>query len=275
MQGQQFPPQHPENIVAYFCSNSHPRLVFTIICTSIVAILCLAFLINGKAPTFALALLGICFVVGGVCIYIIYRDKKKRPTDKEYDRWLRGEINRLYNEKFQMLAIDPQEITDAILFFRSYVLPCQPQAQDSTVEQIYLKEGKDGKLRSNITLYTYFIPTQYFVGIIIFDINALQPKQHDSRYYQYNRPYAYRSLDMPEIKLIEDQRVFYNGMYCPCRMEVLTLTMKEGMTYKTIDMTATVRATLYVEGEPIHLNPTRQLEEKVNRLRRLFIEHNK
>lgn len=273
---QLLPPQHlsQKNIQAYFSPKNHAFLVAMIFSSIVVAIICFAFLIAGAATTFNIIVIALCLLCASIGAIAISKAEKARPTDAAYDKWLKVKVNHLYHEKLQTLGIEEQQIIGDILSFRSCVLPAPQSVRNNWTEQICLKQGKDGKFRSSTTVYTYFIPTAYFIGIVIFDFNALYPTKHDYHYRNYNQPYAYRSITKAEI-VTNHMDILYNDTKYLCKTEKLCITMLEGTITHKIDITAVARATFKHEGKSMTLALTRDLERQVNLLRQLLIMNQK
>ncbi len=136
--------------------------------------------------TAALVILAIPLVYGGMRLVPYYL--RSRPTDQEYDTWVRNWIPEMQRNGLLELGLDPSEILGQPLFVPSIVWPNTPEADFYRNEGYpLLKSDRDGNIHSSINRFIFFYPTRYAIAIFTCDINALYPRQYSrAQRYFYN-----------------------------------------------------------------------------------------
>jgi hypothetical protein len=115
---------------------------------------------------------------------------KPRPTDEEYEEWVRSWQPSIQHYGMQKIGLDPSEIAGEILVVRGQIWPndnYETAYYRSHGCPIVVKRGKDGRPHASINKFTVFYPTQHYIGVFNGDVNALSPLRFEgTRTYFYD-----------------------------------------------------------------------------------------
>jgi hypothetical protein len=124
----------------------------------------------------------------GIIRLIIYR-MKARPTDEQYEAWVRSWIPSLRQYGLQRLHLEQSDIVGSPLFVRGIVWFDSQDAKyyHSHRCPVRVLRGKDGNLHASINRITFFYPTQHYIAAFSGDINALSSLRFEAtQSYFYN-----------------------------------------------------------------------------------------
>lgn len=125
------------------------------------------------------------FVVAPIGVGILVaRISGSKPTDAEYDAWLKAQANRLLKRAIRTLGIDSQ-VTRGYLQFHGFVLSGMGESYKYRPDELRWKKGTDGRVRFSVNVYTYFFPADHYLVVFIGDINALNQSAHNEKTEEY------------------------------------------------------------------------------------------
>lgn len=208
----------------YFCPEPISKgAIYTAIGGVLLLLIGIALLLSGQpsygAFSLVLAVLGAVLIFIGVTIVW----SRSNPSDEQYDLWLDNEARKMIQRALWMLDVHEGQIDSGVLCVRSFVLPDSELAAHYS-NHVLLKQGKDGRWRCSVNLYTYFFPTRHYLGIFTSDINALSTSAlHDDRPDEY----FYREILTPTLK-VSQETVLYDGEEHLYRLQQLVLRISNG-----------------------------------------------
>jgi hypothetical protein len=182
----------------------------------------------------SMTFIGIAVFLGLIGVFRIWRTKRLNPNDEQYDAWVRRQGKILYTRGLEVLGITEAELSSHALWMQSFVLPGSRDADDYEAEVVWLKEGKDGRSRSSINVYTFFYPMARSFAIFKSDVNAFYPSQHND----LDEIYAYHHLVSATTKRIRDN-IFVGEQEFPYLIEQFCLKITNG---DTLQLSAAVKA---------------------------------
>jgi hypothetical protein len=128
-------------------------------------------------------------IILGIVILSRYR-AKHRPTDEEYEAWVRSWQPSIQHYGMQKLGLAPNDIAGEILIVSGQIWPTdsyEAAYYRSHGCPILVKRGKDGRPHASINKFTVFYPTQHYIAVFNGDVNALSPLRFEgTRTYFYD-----------------------------------------------------------------------------------------
>jgi hypothetical protein len=118
-------------------------------------------------------------------IDLIIRKKAQPFSDREYDAWLEGTVQKRLIKALDRLDIDKDQDFGSTLYVHGFILPGTKYAKKFRQEDILFKAGKDKKYRYSINTFTYFYPLEHQLAVCIFDINAVNHSDHRDASKEY------------------------------------------------------------------------------------------
>ncbi len=176
----------------------------------------------------------LCALSACLGVFIMWRTKRSNPSDELYDAWVRSQAKILYQRGLQALGITEAELSSHMLWIQSFVLPGSLDADEYDADVVWLKQGKDGRWRTSINVYTFFYPLARSFAIFKSDVNAFYPSLHND----LDEIYAYRHIVNATTSKIRDN-VFLGEQEFPYQVEQFCLKITNG---ETIKLSATVKA---------------------------------
>jgi hypothetical protein len=181
----------PKEISDYF--EPPPAIANKLIAIGVISLVILGapclLLSNASPGAFIWAALTASPLIIGIIILSQY-NAKPRPTDEQYEAWVRSWQPSIQHYGMQKLGLEPNEIAGEILVVRGQVWP-----NDSYEAGYYrshgcpvlVKRGKDGNPHASINKFTVFYPTQHYIAVFNGDVNALSPLRFEgTRTYFYD-----------------------------------------------------------------------------------------
>src|SRR5437588_11019337 len=184
----------------------------------------------------------VALVLAGSGLLLIGIDRiraiiRSNPTDEDYDHWLRHQASTMLPAALFTLNMDESQLTSQPLILYSFILPGSSLASDYH-DHIHLKQGKDGRWRSSINLYTYFLPSQHFIAMFTRSVNALDqfmPFDDSTEEFFYRDIISASFSRFPDTVIIEGQEFVY-------RVQQLSLKISNGDD---------IRLGAYLSAEPL------------------------
>jgi hypothetical protein len=183
--------------------------------------LLLMLLFGSNSLDFILLLLGLLLCLLG--IWLMYVVIKANPSDQDYDDWLAYRASLVIPRAYQALNLQENQLTHRILCIHSILLPGSSLA-DNYRDEIFLKQGKDGKWRSSVNLYTYFFPAKSFIAIYTRSIDALN---FAMPYDDSSEEYFYQDIISASFKNFRDTLVFDDEEYW-YRVQQMSFVLSNG-----------------------------------------------
>ena len=173
--------------------------------------------------SFTLTLLFIDFILLLLGVWTIRTLITLNPGDEDYDEWLAYQASLVISEAYDVLDLYESQLINQILSIHSIVLPGSSLA-DNYRDEILLKQGKDGKWRSSVNLYTYFFPVDGFIAIYTRSIDALNPAVP---YADSSEEYFYEDLIGASFRTFRDTAIV-NDQEFSYRVEQLSFKLFSG-----------------------------------------------
>lgn len=170
----------------------------------------LLFLIGLLSQSGGLIIVGLLVLIVGAGIIAATRLGSK-PTDEEYDAWLKSQAEGVINRAIRKLGLDPSQITREPLLLHGFVLPGMKESTKYHADELYWKKGKDGTIRFSVNVYTYFFPADHYLAAFVGDVNALNQSAHNEKAEEY----FYRDIvgattsDEQDYIMLKDKRYQY------------------------------------------------------------------
>ncbi|MFL5628653.1 MAG: hypothetical protein ACJ788_23985 [Ktedonobacteraceae bacterium] len=129
-------------------------------------------------------IVGLIVLLIGVGIIVATMSGSK-PTDEEYDAWLKAQAEGVINRAARKLGLDPSQITREPLHIHGFVLPGMRESTKYRPDELHWKIGKDGVVRFSVNVYTYFFPADHHLAAFVGDVNALNQPAHNEKTEEY------------------------------------------------------------------------------------------
>ncbi|GCE21049.1 hypothetical protein [Dictyobacter kobayashii] len=115
-------------------------------------------------------------------VRLIWYHVQAKPTDAQYEAWVRSWLPGMQKYGMQRLGLAPGEILGAPLFVRGIIwFHTQESAYyHSHGCPVRVLRGKDGNLHASINKFTFFYPTQHYIAVFSGHVNALHPLRSES-----------------------------------------------------------------------------------------------
>lgn len=114
------------------------------------------------------------------------------PSDQEYEDWVRSWQGSIRQYGMQKLGLDANDIQGRPLYVRSIIWPNSYDAKkhyQSHDGPVLIKRGMDGRPHGSVNRFTFFYPTQHYIAVFIYDVNAL-----GSMHFEGTRTYFYDDI---------------------------------------------------------------------------------
>lgn len=141
--------------------------------------------------------LGLLLLLGGVIPIVLI--SRSNPSDQQYDQWLDWQARRMQSKAIRTLGLDERQIS-GILCIPSFVLPGSRPATNYRSNEVQIKQGKDGKWRCSVNVYTYIFSTDHSIALFTSDINVFNL----SPFIWQNEEFPYRHIVSATIKTLRD-----------------------------------------------------------------------
>lgn len=265
-------PQLPtEDTIKYFSPKRHTGKITTIVVSIIMAVICI-FAVNSIGVIYTIIMVLFFSALGVYNYFAIKKYKKTIPVPDQYEGWLSTRVQAMYRRELRQLGIDENQISEPVIFFHSCVLPGSDAAKHYPPEHLHIK-GRDNQWHFSVNVYTYFILTSFDISVIMFDVDAFDPKYHASEYNK-NIILSYDAIKSVE-KFNDDDIVIYNGQEYACQADTLCLRISDNFNTETIDVTAAIKATFTLgdNGVTVSFEPNRGLKRKMNQLQHIILKN--
>jgi hypothetical protein len=136
------------------------------------------------AQTVALILVGliVALIGGGI---IVSASAGRKPTDQQYDIWLKSQAKAIADRAIMKLGLDQSEITNEPLEVHGFVLPGMKDSNRYRADEPRWKKGNDGLIRFSVNTYTFFFPEEHHLAAFVGDVNALNQTAHNEKTEEY------------------------------------------------------------------------------------------
>ncbi len=132
------------------------------------------------------------------CVRLVLYYLRLRPTDHEYDTWVRNHESLFLQKGLQQLHLDQSEIIEKPLCIRGIVWPNSKEAE------FYLNNGypmikwdRYGTPHASINRFVFFYPTQSTVDMFTSDLNALSEASYSrAQKYFYKEIVGFEIVDL-------------------------------------------------------------------------------
>lgn len=196
----------PAGLHNYFLP--HPALMFTFIMLSAYALILATpiIIINTTALpqdtqntviTITVVFLILLLVIS--CIRLIRYYLRLRPTNQEYDTWVRAHESPLHQQGLAQLLLDPSELIEKPQCIPGVVWPNSQEAeqyQNNGYPKI--KWDRYGFPHASVNRFIFFYPTRDTVAMFTCDVNALPSARSFSRAqrYSYKEVVGFQIVDL-------------------------------------------------------------------------------
>lgn len=127
------------------------------------------------------------FLLVAFCLWLLIEYSIKVPSDTEYDAWVHKKAWESFRRAW--LKMDEEgrleQMTEQILTIHGFALKGTKQAQKYRAQDLLLKVGKDKAMRYSINIFTFFVPMEHQLAAFVFDINAVNHRDHRTFVQQY------------------------------------------------------------------------------------------
>ncbi len=172
-----------EQMRAYFIGDN-TRKIYLILITFVASML---LFFTGRKYSLLLALIGVMCL--GVCLIVILTIlfEPRIPTDEEYDAWVQKKTEEELQKALEEADKDdlPDDERNRILCVQGYALPGAKDEKKYLPEDILWKEGKDGRKRYSINIFTYVLPLEHRITVMGFHINAVNHRDYSQNVGEY------------------------------------------------------------------------------------------
>jgi hypothetical protein len=195
----------------------------------------------------------------------MYLIRKTNTTDEEYDLWLEHKEHLLRQKGYQVHGISPKYPASSVLCIRSFVPRGSITSHGYANQEVQMKQGKDGRWRYSINVYSYFFPMRKGMAIFKSDINVFTNRHRDVRHETY--PYSFLSTATTDS---EDDRAIIHHTAYRYQTEQLYLVFSNGVMSS---FSAVVQAQLMdnTDNAPFSIVPNATFGRKLNELRALLL----
>jgi len=198
----------------------------------------------------------------------IYHGMKTNPDDVDFDRWIEGEAKELATHGIRSLCLRRKDLVDAPIRVVSYVLPGSRTAAEYLPQQVHMKQGKDGRWRFSIYVYTYIYPTADYLAVYMGDINVFS-----TRRIEQHETYLYQHIYGASLRASRDTLAWEENLI-PYRIEQLCLKIFNG---EIVELSAAIKAMPQEQADyaPLESLPNPSFERTLMRLRQVLHARNK
>jgi hypothetical protein len=116
---------------------------------------------------------------------IVAKNSGSKPTDAEYDAWLKAQAQAVISRAIMKLGLDPSQITREPLQVHGFILPGMRDANRYRTEELRFKKGNDGGTRFSVNVYTFFFPADHHLAAFVGDVNAINQTAHNEKTEEY------------------------------------------------------------------------------------------
>ncbi len=193
----------------------------------------------------------------------IYHEMKTNPSDADFDRWNEEQAKELGARGMQLLYLHRKDLIEPPMRITSYILPGSHTATDYLPQQVQMKQGKDGRWRFSIYVYTYIYPTADYLAVYRGDSNAFS-----SRQIEQHETYLYQHIYSASLQASKDTLEWEESLI-PYRTEQLYLKFFHG---DFVELSATIKAMPQEQADnaPLESLPNPSFERTLMRLRQLL-----
>jgi len=111
----------------------------------------------------------------------------KVPSDAEYDAWVFDKAHKSFRKAWR--KVDEEGLRepgmDQTLTIQGFALHGTKQAKKYREKDLFFKVGKDKVKRYSINVFTFFVPMEHQLAVFVFDINAVNHRDHRAFVQQY------------------------------------------------------------------------------------------
>ena len=238
------------------------RLISTV--TLVASIACFIGVIMESAYISLLAPVGLSLLFIAFVTHTIVRFGLQVPTDEEYDAWVNDRARGCLLKALGKVGQDalPEDEIDRILRVRGFVLANTKAASKYRSQDLLSKIGKDGIRRYSINIYTFFHPVEHQLAVFLFDINAVNFRDHREQVQEYFFNDVVAATTEFEQDIITDEQ----GEHA-YRTESFALRICDG---NRISVTIRSLPLDYEEGLPTYDLPATNVEQTIAKLRFLL-----